>query len=133
VRSSAPEYTITSCSVALVTASRNSWRSVLLAGVALADQRVAGQDVVAVARGRARERAVVHAEQRDDPVGDRAHRGEAAHREGAGAEAGPRRAPSQRRLEQRDDVRQAQRRRPGRPSRLRQDAGRLVLLPGVLR
>ena len=108
VRSSAPEYTTTRCSCALVTASRKSWRSSWRA-IALTDERVPRQDVVAVATRPAGERAVVHPEQGDHAVRHGAHRGERAHGERPGAEARPGGPTDELRFEQRDDVGQAQR------------------------
>ena len=63
--------------------------AVLAARVALADPRVAGEHVVAVAGALPREDAVVQAEQADDAVRHRAHRHEGADGQRAGAEAGP--------------------------------------------
>jgi hypothetical protein len=59
---------------------------VLGAGIAVADVRVAEHEVVAVAGRPAGEHAVVHPEQADDPVRDRAHRHERADRQVAGPE-----------------------------------------------
>ena len=68
---------------------------VLVAGIAVADSRGSLDDVVPV-RGRAtRERAVVEAEETDDPVGHRAHRHESAHRQVPRAEVRPGRPPPQ--------------------------------------
>ena len=69
--------------------------AVLGAGVVVADVRVGGDEVVAVALEVAGEDAVVEAEQADHPVGDRPHRDERADRQVAGAEVRPRRAASQ--------------------------------------
>jgi hypothetical protein len=66
--------------------------AVLAAHVALAEARVALQDVVAVDAAAAREDAVVEAEQRDDAVRHRAHRHHGADGQLAGAEVGARRA-----------------------------------------
>ena len=66
--------------------------AVLGARVALADVRVVEHQVVAVARGLAREHAVVEAEQADDAMRDRAHRHERADGQVAGAEVRARRA-----------------------------------------
>src|SRR5262245_31641772 len=63
--------------------------AVLGTGVALSEPRAAGEDVVTVGPGGAREDAVVEAEQADHAVRDRAHRDHRAHSEGAGAEVGP--------------------------------------------
>ena len=96
--------------------------AVLEAPVPLADQRVAREDVVAVERAAAREGAVVHPEQRHDPVGHRAHRLERADREGTRAEAGAGGPSAQPRLEDRDDVGQAQDRGRRSSSRARRRA-----------
>ncbi len=61
--------------------------AVFAARVALADPRVAGEHVVAVAGALPGEDAVVEAEQADDAVGDRAHGYEGADGQRAGAEA----------------------------------------------
>ena len=83
--------------------------AVLAARVAVADVRVVEHQVVAVARRLARERAVVEAEQADDPVRDRAHRHERADRQVAGAEVRPRRPALEAVGEQRADVGQRER------------------------
>ena len=62
--------------------------AVLAAHVALADERIAGQHVVAVLDADAGEHAVVEAEQAHDAVRDRAHRDHRRDGEGAGAEVG---------------------------------------------
>ncbi len=66
--------------------------SVFAARIALAGERTARQDVVAVGRAGPGEDAVVEAEQADHPVRHRAHRHHGAHRERSGAEVGPRRS-----------------------------------------
>ena len=96
--------------------------TVLAARVALAGERRAGQHVVAVDDGGAREDAVVEAEQAHHPMGHRAHRHHGADRERAAAEVGPRRPAGQPLRHQRAHVGQAQlgrlpRRRPARPAR----------------
>ena len=112
VRSSAPECTTTRCSVAAQDRVEQQL-AVLAARVALADQRVAGQHVVAVGHAGAREGAVVQPEQADHPVRHRAHRHQRAHREAAGAEVGPGRAAAQPLGQQR------RARRPARAARCR--------------
>ena len=77
---------------------------ILGARVAVADVGIVEQQVVAVARGLARELAVVEPEDADDAVRDRAHRHERADRQVAGAEVRPRRASLQAVGEQRADV-----------------------------
>ena len=83
--------------------------AVLAARVALADPRVAGEHVVAVADALPREHAVVEAEQADDAVGDRAHRHERADGERAGAEARSCRPAGEGAVEQGANVGQAER------------------------
>ncbi len=69
--------------------------AVLAARVALADERVAGEQVVAVGHARAGEHAVVEPEQADHAVRHRPHRHQRGDGEGAGAEVGPGRAAAQ--------------------------------------
>ena len=78
--------------------------AVLGARVPVADVRVGEQQVVAVARGLARERGVVQAEQAHDPVRHRAHRHERADRQVAGAEVRARRPALQALGQQRADL-----------------------------
>ena len=63
--------------------------AVLAARVAVAQLGVLEHQVVTIARGLAREGAVVETEQADHPVGHRAHRLQRADGEVAGAEVGP--------------------------------------------
>jgi hypothetical protein len=69
--------------------------TVLAARVALAQVRVLQHEIVAVARGLARERAVVEPEQAHDAVRHRAHRLKGAHGQVTGAEVRPGGAPRQ--------------------------------------
>ena len=109
--------------------------AVLGAGVAVADVGVGEHEVVAVAGGLAREDAVVHAEQADDPMRDRPHRHERADGEVAGAEVRPRRAALEALAEQRPDLRRHEARRAPAAARLvrhvAEDAVELGALPGV--
>ena len=87
--------------------------AVFAAGVALADERAAGQHVVAVDLARAREHPVVEPEQADDAVRHRAHRHERGDGERAGAEARAGGTAAQPLGEQAADIGEAQRHRGG--------------------
>ena len=107
--------------------------AVLGARVAVADVRVGEHDVVAVARGLARERLVVEAEQADDPVGYRAHRHERADGQVAGAEVRARGAALEPLGEQSADLEQREldRRVGGFADDVAEDPLQLRALPGV--
>jgi hypothetical protein len=92
--------------------------AVLRARVALTDVRVVQAEVVAVARGLAREDAVVQAEQADDAVGDRPHRHERAERQVARAEVGPGGAALEPFLQERPDFGEGDREAAGGPGLL---------------
>ncbi len=103
--------------------------------VALTDERVGPEDVVAVVAAAPGEGAVVHPEQAHHPVGDGAHGLERADRQGAGAEPRPGGTPAQTASEQRPDVREPQRRRVAlrRLADLAEHRARLDELPRVRR
>ena len=82
--------------------------AVLAARVALAGERVAGQHVVAVGDGAAREDAVVETDQADHPVRHRPHRHQRGDGQVAGAEVGPGGSRLGALLQQRADVGQPQ-------------------------
>jgi hypothetical protein len=109
--------------------------AVLAARVALADQGIAGQQVVAVGHAGPRERAVVQPEQAHHPVRDRAHRHQGGHGEAAGAEVRPAGPPAQPLVEQPAHVGRSEPDRAGvragRASRVGQLAAGLRGLPGV--
>lgn len=78
--------------------------TVLAADVTLTRARIACQQIVAVDDAGPREGTVVHADQAHDAVRHRAHWHQAAHRQRAGAEAGPRGPAGEACIEQRGDV-----------------------------
>ncbi len=94
---------MTTCSVAASSASSSSWRSSLRASRSPVSGSTA-EHVVAVDDRRAREDAVVEADQADHAVRDRPHRDHGADGEGAGAEVGAGGSSGQPRLEHRPHV-----------------------------